>query len=710
MIEVSDQSNDLLVVFIFLVVFVSVLLITKLFFKIKIEKFDSYSSTPTLVKKMRLLATLTLFVVPLIAFYESEGLKLYQTNWPLVFLTVFLSFLVLVISFTIKLTSKRINIILGTYYLLIISIVYLIAFQLDLYITILTEAAVLLIFSKIIFQKLKYIIYAFVYIYVYLVILTLIFTSYESHNFGFFVSTLIMFSMATAAIIIVESSSISNLSFSNKVLNYSDLLVLVSDIEGNIVYVSKPLKDFTKYSEEELLNTGWWDITRKEGYSISDIKNDLLDTLEKGNKSKYLTKIHLRDGVFDLEWEDFSLENKFVMSVGKDVTEELIIRNSNQKLSYVAKNTENGVLILNANLGIEWVNEAFTDIFGYSLNEVSGKDPASFLNGPKTNSETLAQMDEKLKLNEHIEVEILAYDKAGNEKWILISMDPIYNEDREVINYVAIDTDITERKLQIAIIEEQNTSIIDSMNYSAVIQNAILPSPEGLEEIKDSTFIYYEPKEIIGGDFYLIDTIVNDDGDDVEIYVVADCTGHGVPGAMLSVLCTTIIKEAIRFRDIKNPAKALDLIRSRLVEIFTSSKDHTINDGMDLSFCAVNKKKSFIEYAGANRPLIIIRDGEINLIRGDKQSVGFGHKMKKFTFSQIPYKSGDTLYMYSDGVVDQFGGVKDKKFMTKRLNELLLEVNGFEMHVQCEEIKARLKNWKGDNEQTDDICLMGIRL
>lgn len=705
-----SQDNNILVVFIFIAVFTSVLIITKSFFKIKIEEFDTYSSTPTLLKKMRLLSTLTLLVVPMIAFYESEALHLYQTNWPIVIIIALLSAIVLLISFTVQLTSKTINTIIAAYYVLVISLVYLIAFQKDLYITILTEAAVLLIFSKVIFQKLRYIIYFFIYIYIFLIVLGLSFSSYESVNFSFFISTLIMFTMATAAIIIVESSSISNLSFSNKILKYSDLLVLVSDVEGDIVYVSKPLKDLVKRSENELLNKGWWEFSMGENYSLEKIRNDLSTTFEIGVKPSYVNQLLIEGTTHEIEWKDFSLENKFIMSVGKDVTEELVNQDQIKQLSYVAQNTENAVIILDLSFNIEWVNSAFTEIFGYALIEVLGKNPGDLLNGPRTNQGTLKRIETNIKLRQHVEEEILNYDKFGNEKWILVSMDPIYNDEKELIKYVAIENDVTERKLKDVIIEEQRDSIVDSLNYASIIQTATLPTKEDIELVNKDVAIYYKPKEIIGGDFYLVDSNISEEGHLLEIYIVADCTGHGVPGAMLSVLCLSLLKEAIRNSEIKNPAQALTFTRNKLVEIFNSSGDYSLNDGMDMGMCVVNRTSGILEYSGANRPLFLIQNNELVVVNGDKQSVGHNHLMEDFTFTTHSFSEGDLLYLFSDGVVDQFGGPKHKKFMTSRFKKLINDTRGKTVKAQIAKIKSELNDWEGDKEQTDDICLMGVRL
>ena len=192
--------------------------------------------------------------------------------------------------------------------------------------------------------------------------------------------------------------------------------------------------------------------------------------------------------------------------------------------------------------------------------------------------------------------------------------------------------------------------------------------------------------------------------------MVADCTGHGVPGAMLSVLCIGILNETIKSPTVHNPAEVLNYTRSRLSETFKANERYTINDGMDLSICVVDRAVSTIDFAGANRPLFLVRNKKIMTIKGNKQSVGNNHQMKDFTFERIKFEKGDHMYLFSDGVVDQFGGPRNKKFMTSRLKESLIEVSDLSVHKQREAIKSNLEKWQGEEEQTDDICIMGVQL
>lgn len=703
-------ENSLLSIFLVSIILISSVFIARLLAKINADSFAIYTSIPALIKKMRMLGFLTLLIIPIVAFYESEFLKLYQANWYSVGFVCTISLCLIAFSFVKNLRTSVINSVISVFYTLLVAVVYFRAFETELNSTLVAESAVLLLFSKIIFDKLKKILFFFTGVYVYVIVLIYSFSAFEFEGFTTLISSLLLSTIVTMSMIIVESSSISNRSFSSKVLKYSDLLVLVSDIGGNIVYVSKPLRDLIKIEEDRILNKGWWKETRAGKYNLEEIVADLKSTSKNGFKPKYHTQLNVANVTYDIEWSDFALEKKFVMSIGKDVTEDLIKSKKLRRLSFVAENTENAVIILNLNLEIEWTNDAFTDIFGYTFAEVKGKNPGDFLNGPKTSSETLKRMREKLGKNEHVEEEILNYDKFGNEKWILVSMDPIFNEDKEVINYVAVENDITERKLKDDLIKFQHESIIDSLNYSSVIQKATLPTMKEIEIVNKDVFVCHHPKEIIGGDFYMVETLINDYGNTLEVYIVADCTGHGVPGAMLSVLCTNILKNAIQNKENHNPAQILDFTRKKLIDIFRTNKDYTINDGMDMSICVVDKSTGFLDYCGANRPLLIVKNDEVEVIKGNKQSVGFGNRMTEFTFDRIPFEKGDTVYLFSDGVVDQFGGLNDKKFLTLRLKNLLKVIVHLEMEHQCATINSVLDNWRGNKEQTDDICLMGIRL
>ena len=178
----------------------------------------------------------------------------------------------------------------------------------------------------------------------------------------------------------------------------------------------------------------------------------------------------------------------------------------------------------------------------------------------------------------------------------------------------------------------------------------------------------------------------------------------------MSVLCTSLLKESIRNSEIQDSAQMLNFVRSKLIETFKTNEHYSLSDGMDLSMCVVDRASQKLDYCGANRPLFMFQKGEIIVIRGNKQSVGFNYKMKEYTYNSYSFNEGDVIYLFSDGIVDQFGGPKYKKFMTARFKKAILRLSDLPIEDQINNIKNDVLEWKGELEQTDDICVMGVKL
>jgi serine phosphatase RsbU (regulator of sigma subunit) len=260
---------------------------------------------------------------------------------------------------------------------------------------------------------------------------------------------------------------------------------------------------------------------------------------------------------------------------------------------------------------------------------------------------------------------------------------------------------------QKAIIEEKNNEIMDSIKYAKRIQNAIIPSEESLSKNLNNPFVIYQPKDIVAGDFYWMEAIGN-----TILIAVADCTGHGVPGAMVSVVCHNALNRSVREFKLTSPSNILDKTRELVVEAFSENQGG-VKDGMDITLCAWNKTDNSIEWAGANNPLYLIRaanTSEIEIISPDKQPIGNYETSNPYTNHQLKLNIGDTFYLFSDGYMDQFGGENGKKFKSSTFRNLLLNISQKSMTEQGETLFNTFKEWKGDLEQLDDVCVIGIKV
>lgn len=284
-------------------------------------------------------------------------------------------------------------------------------------------------------------------------------------------------------------------------------------------------------------------------------------------------------------------------------------------------------------------------------------------------------------------------DKHGNPKGIM-----------------GVSRDISESKRNQELIEEKNNALQESLSYARRILQATLPSRAEIARFFPDHFVCFQPKDFISGDFYLVERTRSHDGQELHVLVVADCTGHGIPGGILSILCNNLVKQSLTEQSITSPAEALEWMRHQLLRLFDGENNDEINDGMDIGFCVYNPTQKTIEFSGANIGCLIIRDGELIQIKGDRQHVGRSLSPLPFSTHRFDIRHGDCIYLTTDGIADQFGGKSNKKFLRRNLHKQLLKHSKLTMHEQGLHMKEHVLDWKGNQAQTDDICLLGVRI
>ncbi len=258
----------------------------------------------------------------------------------------------------------------------------------------------------------------------------------------------------------------------------------------------------------------------------------------------------------------------------------------------------------------------------------------------------------------------------------------------------------TQKKL----VEEKNREITDSISYAQRLQNAILPSIQDLESSFTDSFVIYKPKDIVAGDFFWMEK----ENDNVWL-AVADCTGHGVPGALVSIVCANALHQALYEFNKQTPGELLNVTRQLVIERLSRS-NQSVKDGMDISLIKVSGQT--VQWAGANNPLWVLRHQAttMEILSPNKQPVGQHPAPKDFSTQTISCQAGDQLYLFSDGYSDQFGGPKGKKFKSKQFQKTIISTAGKSMKDQKTHLESTLTHWMGDFEQLDDICVIGIRI
>jgi serine phosphatase RsbU (regulator of sigma subunit) len=261
-------------------------------------------------------------------------------------------------------------------------------------------------------------------------------------------------------------------------------------------------------------------------------------------------------------------------------------------------------------------------------------------------------------------------------------------------------------ELQKVELEMRDKDITDSLIYAQRIQEALLPSESYFRNHFADSFILFKPKNIVSGDFYWI----GEKGDKIFI-VAADCTGHGVPGALMSMIGLEIVEKTINEDNIEIPSKILAVMNKGLEKTFSREKNigTIIRDGMDIGLCVIDRIRKRVQYAGAFFPLYLIRNGSLVEILADKIIIGMNPDGLPYTDHEIDLMEDDIFYIFSDGYVDQFGGTENKKFMYRRFRYLLLTIHNFPVNDQKTILDDNMKTWMGTNEQVDDIMVIGFR-
>jgi len=287
---------------------------------------------------------------------------------------------------------------------------------------------------------------------------------------------------------------------------------------------------------------------------------------------------------------------------------------------------------------------------------------------------------------------------------------------KEIISRLALKVTNEELSVKNEVIEEKTKEIVDSINYAKRIQLALITPEEVLKKTVPNSFVFFQPKDIVSGDFYwfaeLSTTKEGTDNEHLVVFCVADCTGHGVPGAFMSLIGMKILNQSIKQKDVNSPAEALDFLNAQVYDTMNkhASEDSIVRDGMDVVLFAVNFNKLTLNFAGANNPLYIIRNKEVIELKADKQPIGAYEAQKSFTNTTFQLQKGDTIYATTDGYIDQFGGEEGKKLKSKKFKEKLIECVDLPIEQQKEFLASFFNQWKGTLDQLDDVCVMGIKI
>lgn len=501
--------------------------------------------------------------------------------------------------------------------------------------------------------------------------------------------------------------------------NTSDLVQII-DQDGKFQFVNRAWKRTLNYTKKELTNMTMFDLIHEESkehchtifeaikrqqqketkrilYSMIAKNGERIVvegsfTVKYGNNGEIISiQSFLRDVTLQNEAEkQLAQKENTLRQITETINDVFYLYNIvEKKYEYISPNCE---LILGANDQFFYDGRSHTAEFGHPEDVAKLKD-ANY------------QVDhgESYDINYRILIK-------GETRWINEKSFAIRDEHGTVVANSGICRDITDLREANETIRLQNLEIGSSILYAKRIQDAVLPTEMDINAVFPDSFVIFKPKDVVSGDFYIVENIQTIDGFDVPAFIVGDCTGHGVPGAVLSLMCNVLVRESFKRHDVHSPAEALEYVRLRLSNFFRNTSESSIRDGMDISFCTMDDENHQLYFCGANSKCIVVRNGELTVYRGHRQHVGYDENPMPFENHIIDVQSGDRVYLYSDGITDQFGGDEGKKFGKVQLHELLKNPHQLSMGELGELITRELESWQGNNDQVDDITILGIQL
>jgi len=499
----------------------------------------------------------------------------------------------------------------------------------------------------------------------------------------------------------------------------NDAIILINNNE-KITFWNKSAEKIFGYTKKEIINKNIHDLITPVKYRETAHKAfAVFKQTGKGNalnKTIELEGIKKNNEIFPIELSlsAIKIKNKLnaigiIRDISKRKRNELKLKEIYKQKEILINNIPAAVFYKDLNLKYIEVNKKYAEILQKQPEEIIGKNDDEIITDKKI-IEEYEGLDKKVIASKKPILDYVKQHKQNNETyWISTSKIPYLDINNKIAGIIGVVRNITKQiKNEKAIeeskskIEEIYNSITENITYAKVIQQSLLPDKSTLDKYLPEYFLFFKPKGIIGGDFYYVNKIENN-----LVIAVADCTGHGVSGALLSILGITFLHDIVN--EILNPKDILTLLRTKIKNIFNAFGSND-KDGMDIALCVINTNTNTLKYSGAFNPLWLIRNKQLYEYKATKNPIGFYHYEKDFEEIEIKLQKNDNLYMFSDGFADQFGGKNEEKLKTKNFKKLLLDNADKSMQEQKKLLIDKFNKWKGSLEQIDDIVVLGVKI
>lgn len=493
--------------------------------------------------------------------------------------------------------------------------------------------------------------------------------------------------------------------------NASEVITICEE-DGTIRYISPSVETILGYGQKELIGVSDLDNVHKD-YKAE--YQNLFTRMQENPDEKVTIQYEYRTKDGQFIWIESTGTNcmsnpaihGYILN-SRDITERRraeLEQRMRSKMQALSENSPDLITRLE-NGTISYINPVIEDYTGNKPSQYLGRDVKeteldfSILDG------WLKIVEEVNNTSQTVSTEMDFPSEMGS-RIMQVNAIPEFDELNKLESVLVVSHDITDRKLIELEIQNKNKKITESINYAKRIQTAILPNNRVISRALPDSFILYKPRDVVSGDFPWFVQIKE------EIFIAAvDCTGHGVPGALLSLIGYFLLNDIVRSRKITEPGKILDLLDEGVTTTLRQDEDSTTKDGMDIALCKINTQTRVVEYAGAHRPLYIMKNSTMEEVKGNKFPIGGGifKNQTNFTNTRLELNAGDSIYFSSDGFPDQFGGPEVRKFGPKKVRDIIERVHKSTMDEASVVFDQEWEAWRGDHKQTDDVLLIGIKL
>ena len=503
----------------------------------------------------------------------------------------------------------------------------------------------------------------------------------------------------------LRSNSLERLLFISGIINRGNLPAIAFNSEGTIIYASENISNFISTTHDQLIDKNVSMLNKFVPYDGQFKNVDVLKDFKDGN-NYIVPHLDPKGDVRWIEWQykEFGDDTKVMM--GQEISEKMELENTYELL---VQNAEDFIYRCDTEGNVIFANNIIYDRLGYTKEDIVGKDSISVVPDDYRNEVRKFYSDHFLerKTTSYKEFPILTKDEEII--WIGQHVTTIFAPGSQayINGFIALARDITSVRRQQQLIQDQRDDITSSINYAQRIQFNLLPHPRNFTSGFREHFIVFKPKDIVSGDFYWMETI-----GDTTVLALGDCTGHGVPGAFMTLLGINLLNSIVKENRILDPGKILDELDKRLVDILPRSlNQNSLNDGIEMTLCTIDNLKDEMAYACAGSRFLINTEGSFTMLKGDNKHIGDRppKDFKSYTTHYTTFTHNDLAYLFSDGLQDQFGGEHDKKFTFRRVLKMLEKHASLPLPDQRGNIEETINEWIGVSEQTDDITLISIK-